>query len=268
MKPVICLEMLYPQLNPIEKISRIAEQGFKAVEFWDWRNKDIQALISVCRKEGVQIANFSGHRRGSLIAAETHALFFEDLRGAVSAAGKLGCTTLMLLTNELGEGGKVTGQFKSIPAEEKRRNLLQGLRNSLAQTPEHISLVLEPLNTIVDHPGYYLNDMATAVSLIEEINHPRLKVLCDLYHLGVMGEDLNSIIDHHLEQIGYIHVADFPGRHEPGSGSVDWAALLSRLQNKGYRGEVGFEYSPLKDTDESLRRIRSIFQAVTDLSGF
>ncbi len=267
MEPVICFEMIYtdlnpPDLDPSQKVTRIAEQGFQKVEFWGWWDKDIPALRSACQEADVQITNFSGHRKGSLIARETHDLFLDDLKDAVGVAGELDCPTLMLLSNELGEGGRVTEQYDQIASNEKHRYLLEGLKKALDVTPEEISLVLEPLNTKVDHPGYYLADMATSVSLIKEIDDPRLKILADLYHLGVMGEDLGAIIDEHVDLIGYVHIADFPGRHEPGTGSADWKSLLTRLQSGGYTGSVGFEYLPLRDSEESLKRIKELWDQV------
>jgi hydroxypyruvate isomerase len=261
-KAVICIEMLYPELEADEKVARIARHGFGDIEFWGWRDKDIPALLRTCRIEGVRVANFSGHRRGSLVAAATHPAFLDDLTDAVSAAQQLGCPTLMLLSNELGEGGRVLEPYDQIPPKQKYRNLLMGLREALRIVPETTSLVLEPLNTRIDHPGYFLDDMSTAVSAIQEINNPRLKVLCDLYHLGVMGEDLNAVIDRHAARIGYFHVADFPGRHEPGTGTADWPALIRRIAAAGYAGPIGFEYQPQRDSDESLSRIRDLWDAV------
>ena len=121
--------------------------------------------------------------------------------------------------------------------------------------------MLEPLNTRIDHPGYFLQDMATAVALVKEIAHPRLKVLCDLYHLAVMGEDLEGIIDRHVDSIGHFHVADVPGRHEPGTGTLDWPALLRRIRERGYDGTIGFEYAPLADSAASLDSIRKLWDA-------
>ncbi len=263
MEAVICFEMIFQELSPTQKIRRVAAAGFSSVEFWGWRDKDLPALAAACADHRVRVANFSGHRRGSLIAAETHKAFFDDLRDAVAAARTLGCSTLMLLSNELGEGGRVTATFDTLPAERKYANLRDGLRRAVEAVPEDLSLVLEPLNTRIDHPGYFLQDMATAVSLVREVGHPRLKVLCDLYHLGVMGEDLASIIDRDIASIGHFHVADVPGRHEPGTGKLDWLALLRRIRDRGYAGTVGFEYSPLSDSAESLDRIRELWSMAT-----
>ena len=108
-----------------------------------------------------------------------------------------------------------------------------------AITPADFTLMLEPLNTRVeDECGYWLTDIPTAAGIVEEIGDSRLKILCDLYHMGVMGHDLNEIIDRYLPLIGYFHAADFPGRHQPGTGSADWPALLKRIRAGGYEGVV------------------------------
>ncbi|MCP4405679.1 MAG: TIM barrel protein [bacterium] len=262
MKPAICLEMIYPELEPVARIKKLADLGFEYVEFWGWQDKDISQLISTCIESRVKIVNFSGQRQGSLVAPDTHELVQADLKTAISVAEQLDCSTLMLLTNELGEGGVVTNSYDDIPDEKKYENVRIGLEKALQVIPPNISLVLEPLNTRLDHPGYYLSDMKTSVSLIREIGHPRLKVLCDLYHIGMMGEDLNGVITNYLDDIGYIHIADVPGRHEPGTGQINWDEALTLLRTKGYTGYVGFEYVPVDDSEVSLKTIYSLWERV------
>ncbi len=260
MKPAICLEMIYPELPITKRIARIAEFGFRYVEFWGWRDKDISRIISACLDSGVRVVNFSGHRKGALVATETHQLFLSELKQAVSVANQIDCSMLMLLTNELGENGIVAQSYDMIPPKEKYRNVCTGLKKALEVTPMDLTLVLEPLNTRIDHPGYYLTDMETAVALIKEINHPRLKILCDLYHCGVMGRDLKALLTMYLDYIGHIHIADFPGRHEPGTGTANWPAVLTLLKEEGYLGYIGFEYAPLKTTEESLKQIQLLWE--------
>jgi hydroxypyruvate isomerase len=127
--------------------------------------------------------------------------------------------------------------------------------------PDDITLVLEPLNTLVDHPGYYLNDIDTASAIVRAVGSPRLKILCDLYHFIVMGADLKKIVTNHLPEIGHFHIADAPGRHEPGTGSVDWMTMLRLIQDRGYTGCVGFEYFPESDSDASLAAIHKLWEA-------
>lgn len=262
MKASVCIEMIYPGKEPAQKIRSIVKHGFSNIEFWGWRDKDIASLKTACRDNGAEVAVFCGHRRGAPIAASTHRQFLDDLAETCGVAQELGCRTLILLTNELDANGLVTESWDKIPPEEKRANLIQALKLAVSSTPDSITLVLEPLNIRVDHVGYYLHDMATAESIVKEVGHPRLKILCDLYHLGVMGEDLSVIIKRCVASIGYVHVADFPGRHEPGTGTGNWPGLLRELGASGYEGVVGFEYAPLKDTDASLRTVHDLWEEV------
>jgi hydroxypyruvate isomerase len=238
-----------------DKVRRLADLGFDAIEFWGWRDKDLTALASVCRSRQVRITNFSGHRRGSLIMEQEHPLVLEDLEESTRIAGELDCRRLMLLSDQLGEGGAVTRE-SGLETEEKHRNLVDGIRKAREVVPDAIELVLEPLNTRVDHPGYYLDTTAEAVRVIQEVGSPGVRILCDLYHMGVMGEDLAAIIDRHADLIGHYHVADFPGRHQPGTGVADWPGLLALIERADPKTTVGFEYAPDGDEDASLRAIR------------
>jgi len=262
MKPVICIEMIYPQIKSYEKIVKIKEAGFSQIEFWDWKDKNLTLFDSLCNKYGIKIANFSGQRKGDLIAISTHKHILSELNEATKVAEKLGCPNLMLLSNQLEEDGKVANSYEEVSLEEKYKNIIYGLEKSINLTPESITLLLETLNTKVDHPGYYLSDIDTAVRIVREINHPRLKILADLYHLGVMGFNLKDIIRKYLPEIRYFHVADIPGRHEPGTGNINWKEILELIKDEGYEGFVGFEYSPAYDSDESLVKIKNLWQSV------
>jgi hydroxypyruvate isomerase len=125
-----------------------------------------------------------------------------------------------------------------------------------------MQLVVEPLNTLIDHPGYFLTGMEQAVSIVRELANPQVKILADFYHLGVMGEDLSDIARQYAKDIGYVHVADLPGRHEPGTGTVDWKSILRLLGDSGYEGIVGFEYTPHAETDASLRRVAGLWDEI------
>jgi hydroxypyruvate isomerase len=219
-------------------------------------------LGRICRGQAVSVANFSAHRRGSLIAPETQGLFFNDLADAVQTAEVLNCRTLMVLSNELGQAGQVVDPYDHIPDDKKFCNLLEGLTRALENTPEWLTLVIEPLNTRLDHPGCFLSDMATAVSIVRRLGHPRLKVLADLYHLGMMGEDLQALIAEYTGDIGYVHIADIPGRQEPGTGTADWPGIFAQLRHSGYTGSVGFEYQPAGDTEASLEAIARLWEKV------
>ncbi len=262
MKPVICIEMLFPEMKLEEKLGKIEQAGFYLIELWGWKDKNPTLLHSLCQKYKMKIVNFSGQRKGSLIAKNTHENIFSELKEAIKLAEEVHCPNLMLLTDQLGEGGKIENSYNEISPEEKYRNIITGLRKAISLTPDSITLLLETLNSKIDHPGYYLDDINTAVKIVREINHPQLKILADLYHLGVMGYDLNQIINKYHSEIGYFHIADIPGRHEPGTGNINWKEILELLKTKGYKGFVGFEYSPAYGSDKSLVKIRNLWQSV------
>ena len=262
MKPVICIDPLFPGKNDEEKIRITAESGFRYIEFWDWRSRDTAKLKAACRKHDVEIANFSGHRKGSLICEETHKDFLEDLTDAFKTASALGCTNLMLLSDALDSSGQVADPHKEISDKVKYTNTVSALKKADTVVPAGISLLLEPLNTLIDHPGNFLSDMDTAVKLVTESGSARIKVLCDLYHLGIMGFDPSDIVKEYLPHIGYFHIADYPGRHEPGTGKADWQSVLRLIRDSGYKGFIGFEFFPIADGKEALRRIRQLWESL------
>jgi len=260
MQCAVCLEMLYGDLPFDEKIRRAAEHGFRGFEFWGWRDKNLADLSRALSETGGRITNFSGHRRGSPISAGDREIFLADAVNAAQTAVALRCSMLMFLSNELGDGGRVVEPFDDIPADEKHANMVRALKLTLELIPRDLTIVIEPLNTVLDHPGNYLSAMGEAVSIVAEVGDSRLQVLADFYHLEMMGERWQEVVNRHWEDIGYVHIADVPGRHEPGTGSVDWKAVLRALQDSGCEGTVGFEYEPAGDSDRSLERVAELWK--------
>jgi len=260
MKPAICVEMLYPGLPPEEKIRRIARHGFRDVEFWGWKDKNLEAMKKAAAETSVNIVNFSGNRAGDLIDAATHETVLSDIKESVPVARRLDTHLLMVLSNELGEGGKVLHACTQLRGDAKRENLVAGLKKLMALVPEDISIVLEPLNTVLDHPGNYLTSMRESEEIVGEVGHPRLKILCDFYHMALMGEHPTETARRYAHYIGHAHIADYPGRHEPGTGQGPWKETLRELRDRGYAGYVGFEFAPAGDSDAALERIAKLWR--------
>jgi hydroxypyruvate isomerase len=168
---------------------------------------------------------------------------------------------IFLLTDELGEDRGVRFQFPELSEEEKRKSVLEGLK-SLAPYAETagVILVLEPLNTLVDHAGYWLNRSQAGIDLVKTVNSPNIRLLFDIYHQQITEGNLIERITHNLEWIGHIHVADVPGRHEPGTGEINYANIFARLRSADYQGYVGLEFSPTvaseKAAAEALKLIK------------
>ncbi len=116
-----------------------------------------------------------------------------------------------------------------------------------------VTLILEPLNTRVDHPGLYLDSTAEGLDIIEEVDRPGVKLLYDMYHSTAMGELPEEVLGDRIHLVGHVQVADSPGRREPGSGNIDWPQYMRILKAKGYAGAIGLEYRPTGDSLESIR---------------
>ena len=105
-------------------------------------------------------------------------------------------------------------------------------------------LMLEPLNDRIDHPGMYLVSTTLGLDLVQAVGSPALRLLWDAYHSAVMGEDPAAVLTGRIDLVHHVQVADLPGRNEPGTGTIDWPALVALLGRLGYRGALGMEYRP------------------------
>ena len=251
----ICVEMIYPDLDFAARAVKVRTKEFSAVEFWAWTDKDLDVFQHLAG-EGLRIATFSGQRKGSLINPQDWEVYRAEVNAAIPVAKRLGCDRLMLLTQELLPGGYGRPAPPHLSRAEQRANVVRGLK-ALAPIAEHqgITLLLEPLNIRVDHPGYFLDSGREGFAIVEEVGSPRVRLLYDIYHLEVMQRNSTDVLLAHLPLVGHIHIADVPGRHEPGTGELDFFKILRAVGGRGYTGAVGFEFSPSAGSDEALDRI-------------
>jgi hydroxypyruvate isomerase len=251
--------MIFPELPIEERIRGVAAAGFDAIEFWDWRTRDLAALASLCAGLGIAVTTMSGQRAGSLVDSRDFTLYRDQVVASIEAAHKVSCPNLMLLTNPLDSGGHITNAYPDISPQEKRENCVHALSELAPLAVDgDITLLVEPLNTIIDHPGYWLDGAGVAFEIIRAVDSPRVRVLYDLYHMQAMEQDVQRDIEENLNLIGYVHAADYPGRHEPGTGDMDYPSILRLLDELGYHGTVGFEFSPAGSSEDALRTIHAL----------
>lgn len=142
--------------------------------------------------------------------------------------------------------------------DENDLALLQNIRiASEALAEEGVMLLVEPINTI-DVPDFALPTAFAALDVISEIENDNIKLQLDVYHALRMKEDPLEIIRDHVDEIGHIQIADVPGRHQPGTGVVDWRVLFNALESLGYEGAVGLEYTPEGPTEDSFAMLKSL----------
>jgi hydroxypyruvate isomerase len=252
MKSSVCIEMIFTEYPFLERIQKAAQAGFDAIEFWNWDNKDLPAVKAAVEEAGIGIASFQANLGGTLIHPEQRAGFVSSIAQSLEKARELGSPGLFLLTDELAEDRSVRFQYPELTAEEKYESVLEGLKSIAALAEEAgITLTLEPLNSEVDHVGYFLDHTSAGFELVRAVNSPRIKVLYDIYHMQIMEGNVIQTLTNNLDVIGHVHVADVPGRHEPGTGELNFANIFRALRQAGYDGYVGFELDPTVPSEEA-----------------
>lgn len=263
MKASVCIEMIYTEYPFLERIGIAAEQGFDAIEFWNWDNKDMPAIKAAAGAAGIKIATFQSNRGGTLINPNHRENFISGIKESLAMARQMNTKKLFLLTDELGEDRGVKYQFPELNEHDKYESVLSGLQE-LAPLAEAagVTLVLEPLNNLVDHAGYWLKYSSVGFELIRKVNSPNIRLLFDIYHQQVTEGNIIESLVNNLDVIGHVHVADVPGRHQPGTGELNYANIFRRLSDAGYQGYVGLEFGPtIASKDAASAALELIKQA-------
>lgn len=256
MKKSVCIEMLFSEVPFEDRFGLTKESGFDYLEFWSWQDKDIQKIKELCRANDLKIASFSGDQDFSMIDANQKADYVAFVQESIEIAKILSCENLVIHSNALGENGVVINHYPNIADPNKIAVMLDVLK-TLASAAEksNVTLVLEALNTMVDHSGNFLASTRQAAELIESVNSSYIKILYDIYHMQIMEGNLINTLNQYIDTIGYIHIADVPGRHEPGTGEINFANVIKTLEKLKYDGIIGFELAPLQDSTTAVQRI-------------
>lgn len=253
-----CIETLFTELPWRERFGAAKEAGFDFVEFWGWRDKNLGEVKRLAGSAGVGIAGFNGDADYSLIDPAHKKRYIEYLRNSLDAAQEVGASSLTVHSNALGEGGVVVDRYPELSDTVKLCSMFDMLRDCAPIAEEYgITLNLEALNTTTDHVGNFLVNTRTAAELCRLVDSPRLKILYDVYHMQLNEGNLCDTIGACIDQIGHVHVADAPGRHEPGTGEINYHHVFAHLERVGYAGLVGYELFPGTTTKEAVRAIMS-----------
>ena len=242
---------------PFEERFRLARQaGFDYIEFWTWKDKDIEQIKELCRSHNLKIASFSGDQHFSMVDAHQSEDYVAFVEASIETAQILDCNHLVVHSNALGDRGRVLDRLDQVSSQDKTTAVLEVLK-SLAEpaAAANITLVLEALNTIVDHPGNFLTYTKDAAEIIRTVNSDNIKILYDIYHMQIMEGNLIDTLKASIDTIGYIHAADVPGRHEPGTGEINFNNVIKALNDLHYNGIIGFELTPRENATEALQAI-------------
>ena len=254
-----CIEPMYSEIPFLDRFQAAKDDGFEFVEFWSWTDKDLDAVKAAAEAAGIGISGFNGDAELSLIDPAQKTDYLEFLKKSVAAAQKTGARSVTIHSNGLGEGGLVINDYRNLSDTVKLCTMFGTLIECAKIAEESgIQMNLEPLNVTTDHVGNYLQTTRMAAEMTRLIGSPKLKVLYDAYHMRRSGGGLCDNIRRYADQLGHIHVADAPGRHEPGTGEINYAKVLSCLEESGYTGLIGFELIPETSTLEAVKAIMKL----------
>ncbi|WP_225442528.1 hydroxypyruvate isomerase family protein [Paenibacillus lycopersici] len=226
-----------------QQVERCRELGYTSIEFWGWGGRDLNGLKALTERLGIQVGSFCT-KNSDLVNPASRDLFLAGLRESIAAAKQVDCRFLIATVGNAREG---------VPRQEQHDSIVEGLRAAAPYLEEAgITLVLEPLNDLVDHRGYYLVRSDEAFEIIDNVGSSNVKVLYDVYHQQISEGNLISTIRANIGRIGYFHIADHPGRHEIGTGEINYRNVLAAIKEAGYTGFIGLEYMPLQGVDEGL----------------
>ena len=244
------ISMLFGELEFPERFGAAARAGFKAVEIqfpYAWEREQLAQAAAGAGVEVVLINMPAGDSRkgdrGIACLPGRVAEFRDGVAKAIEYARALGCPRMNCLA-----GVEPPGADRSA----LRRTYVSNLRHAAAELARAgMTLLVEPISTLAV-PGFHLCRSADAFALLDEVAADNLKVQYDLYHMRVMGDDLAAAIAANIGKIGHMQIADAPGRHEPGTGEIDFQPLFDLIDRLGYRGWVGAEYLPAGRTEDGL----------------
>ncbi len=254
-----CIEPMYSELPFLDRFAAARRDGFDFVEFWGWMDKDLDGVRAAAEAAGIGISGFNGDAELSLIDPAQKDAYLDFLRRSLAAAKRVGARSLTIHSNGLGEGGRVICDYRDLSDTVKLCAMFDTLKVCAALAEESgITMNLEPLNITTDHVGNFLATTRMAAEMTRLIGSPRLRVLYDVYHMQLNEGSLCDNIRAYGDQFGHVHVADAPGRHEPGTGEICYGTVLRCLEETGYTGLVGFELIPKTTTAEAVKAIMAL----------
>lgn len=248
------LSMLFTEVDFLERFQLAAQAGFKGVEYlfpYDYSASEIKSRLDEHDLEQVLFnlpaGDWAAGERGITCLPNRIEEFRAGVERAIEYADKLGCKQCNALAGIQPFGSS---------DQEIHHTFVENLSYAATRLKEAgIKLLIEAINTR-DIPGFFLKRSDQAFAILDEIGSDNLLFQYDIYHMQVMEGDLARTIEKNLDRIGHMQLADNPGRHEPGSGEINYRFLFRHLEKLGYQGWIGCEYIPQQDTQTGLAWIK------------
>ncbi|WP_420381137.1 TIM barrel protein [Novosphingobium sp.] len=243
-----CIEWQFAEAGDLAARLHAAKAGgFDLAEFHLWRDKPVDAMAQALAETGMTLTGVCVDPRRSIVDPAERDEMVTAVRDTIAATAKLGKPALIVAS-----GFRVEGMSE----DEHFANAVAALRAAADLAEEAgVMLLLEPLNTRL-FAIMYLVSTKLGLDLVEAVGSPNLRLLYDVWHSAVMGEDIAEVLAGRTHLVAHVQVADMDDRNEPGTGSLDWSKVMQTLDTLGYTGAIGLEYFPTLPMDQSLALTR------------
>jgi hydroxypyruvate isomerase len=248
----VMLWTVYRELPFEQRLEKVAEAGYRAVElvreYEHWTPDDYGRVRRKKRDLGIVFDATAGSFHSLCDPAQRDS-FIQDIRAIVPTMAQLECARLILLS-----GNKVSGMTSA----EMHASCVEGLKRAADLTASaNIELLLENIDP-EENPHYFLTSVAEGFEIVRAAANPRVKFLYDLFHEQIAEGNLLEKLVKNLDLVGLIHVADVPGRHEPGTGEINYPNIFRKLGELGYSRYVAMEFEPIGEAVSALRAAREM----------
>lgn len=262
------VEPLFPNLTLPAQLERVAAAGYQGFEFGEWRAQDATAITKLKNRLGLTCVCLVGNRSVNPIGMglcdpSEREGFLEEIHASIEAAKRFESDKLVVLS-----GFKV----KHLSRAQQHASIVEGLkRGAELASRARITLIVEPINTLAkieplnptgnNHADYFLDRPTEAFEIMRKVDSPFVKVLYDIYHAQIMEGNLVETIRENHSLIAHVHIGDVPGRHEPGTGEINFANVFRALYEVGFEGYAGMEYIPRIDAMQTLADAKQMAEA-------
>ena len=241
----VCVPAVFRGKKIEDVLPAVRRAGFDYYEFWGWQGVDVDACYAAQQREGLKLRTLCT-KAEPLTNPQKRQEYVDGLKATAEICKKMGAKVIIT---------QVGSEQEGMSREAQHVSIVEGLRACVPVLEEHdLVLMIEPLNTKINHPGYYMWSSEEAFQIVDEVGSKHVKVLYDIYHQHITGDLSVEKIVQNLDKIAHFHVAGFPGRHEPLIDSeIDYPTILRAIKECGYQGSVGLEYMPVNDAEEGLK---------------
>lgn len=239
--------MMFSDLDFYDRISAVHQCGINTIEFWKWTNKDIDKVVDLLNKYNMNLSIFNIDSTNEKLSADLARGILNDgrdedfvkaLKESIPVYKKLNAKAMIVLIGD--------------NAPYNKENVIKCLNAAKPICEENnVTLIVEPLNDI-DRKNYSMPYANPVFEVLREVNSPNIKMLYDIYHQNMMKDFSMSDIEDNIDLIGHFHIADAPGRHEPGTGQVNYPKIIKQIKELDYSGYLGLEYRATKPDKDTL----------------